>query len=369
MARNASGGGAPERGPLPILVTPGQSVGPFAGTALRHFVSSVVGAAGASKEESHLVAEVLVDAEERGYDSQGLIRLPVYVNSALKGQLVSPVQLEVRRQTAATFALDAHDGWGAVVATRAMTMCIEKARDSGACVGVVENVGHIGRLGYYVELAAEAGLIGILCISGNPGSATMAPWGGREARLSTNPLAIGFPHPGGAPIVVDISTTQAARGKVLLAAAKGESIPDGWAFDADGNPSNDANRALPPNGTLAPLGGHKGYALAVAVEMLSGGLAGSYPPRSTGMFIGAIQVDALTDQSDYAAAVVELERAVGSSALRPGFNEVMLPGAGSARRRRLADANGVTVAIEVWRDVLAAAARVGVEPLAVRPVA
>ena len=334
--------------------------GPFRGDVLRAFATRALVAAGVDEDEAALEAEVLVDADERGYDAQGLMRLPSYLGWAQKGQLRSPAQIEVRRDSPAALSLDGHDGWGAVVATKAMGMCIERAASSGACVGVIANVGHVGRLGYYVERAAAEGMIGVIALSGNPGSATMAPWGGREARLSTNPLAIGFPYRGADPVVVDISTTQAARGRVLIAAATGQPIPDTWALDADGNPTTDPNRALPPAGTLAPLGGHKGYALAVAVELLCGALAGEYPPASSGVFVAAIAVDAISDSETYARSVAEVDARMRSSALRPGFSEVLLPGAGSAERKRQATKAGVMMKSEVWRDVRAAAEAVGV---------
>src|SRR5439155_9557445 len=122
----------------------------------------------------------------------------------------------------------------------------------------------------------------------------MAPWGGREPRLSTNPFAIGFPYPDGDHVVIDISTTQAARGKVLVAAAKGEAIPETWAFDARGIPTTDPTQALPPHGTLAPLGGHKGYALGIAVELLCGGLGGEYPPAESTVFVAAFDIASVT---------------------------------------------------------------------------
>jgi LDH2 family malate/lactate/ureidoglycolate dehydrogenase len=229
----------------------------------------------------------------------------------------------------------------------------------------VANVGHVGRLGHYVEAAAAEEMIGMIALSGTPSSATMAPWGGREPRLSTNPLAIGFPYPGGDPVVVDISSTQAARGKILLAAAKGESIPENWALDADGYPTTDPNQGLPPHGSLAPLGGHKGYALAVAIELLCGGLVGDYPPKSGGIFVAAIDIAALSDMGDYARAAAEIDRSMRSSALRPGFDEILLPGAGSARRKAAAERSGMAIPETVWADVVAAAAKVGVEaPLA-----
>jgi LDH2 family malate/lactate/ureidoglycolate dehydrogenase len=256
---------------------------------------------------------------------------------------------------------DAHDGWGHVAALRAMEECVRRARETGACVGVIRNVGHIGRLGYYVDRAAEASAIGFISCSGNESSATMAPWGGREPRLSTNPFAWGFPNPGGDNVVIDVSTTQAARGKVLVAAATGREIPSTWAFDAEGLETTDPHRALPPNGTMAPLGGHKGYALAIAVELLSGGLGGPYPPPESSVFVSAYDPLHLTSEDEYRHAVAELGSLVGSSAPRPGFDAARLPGAGAGERSRRARTVGIRLRPEIWAGVVGAGASVGVD--------
>lgn len=327
---------------------------------LRHLAREMLVEAGLTADDAEIVADEVVDAEQRGYDSQGLIRLPPYVRWAMAGEIVSPAAPEVLRETPTTLTVDAHDGWGHVVCLKVMRTCVDRAKASGVCVATVRNTPHVGRLGYYVEAAAEAGAIGVIAGSGDYGSATMAPWGGREPRLATNPIAFGFPHPDGAPVVADISTTQVARGKVLLAGAHDEEIPPGWAFDAAGEPTTDPHRALPPDGTLAPLGGHKGYALAVVVELLCGALGGEYPPRSGAMFLAAINPGSLTTGPEYGAAVTEMERWITSSAPRQGFDEVLLPGAGSARRKVSSEADGVAVSGPVWQDVLDLAAELGV---------
>jgi LDH2 family malate/lactate/ureidoglycolate dehydrogenase len=337
-----------------------RGVGPMELGRLQALVEQVLAASGVAGEDAAVVAHEMVDAEARGYGSQGMMRLASYVEGALAGRVVSPTRVRVLREGPASLSLDGGNGWGHRVARDAMDRCVARARGAGSCIAAVRNLGHIGRLGYYVEAAAEAGVVGMIAVSGNPASAAMAPWGGREARLSTNPLAIGFPNPAGPPVVVDVSTTQAARGKVLLAAAAGDAIPDGWAFDGDGDPTNDASRALPPSGTLAPLGGHKGYALAIAVELLCGALAGAYPPATSSLFVAAIDPAALTDGDAYAAAVAGMGTAMRSSPPRPGFDRVRLPGEGSAERRAAAERDGIVVPAEVWDAVRRTAARVGV---------
>ena len=336
---------------------------PFRSSDLRPFATAALKAVGVVDGEAELVAEVMVDAEERGYDSQGIVRLPSYLRWAKAGEFKSPAKITVTRSKPSAIAVDGGNGWGAVVTTRVMDMCIERARETGSCFAAVRDVGHCGRLGYYVERAAEQGMIGIFSLSGGGiPAAVMAPWGGKDARLSTNPIAFGFPHPGGAPVVVDISTTQAARGKIVIAALTGRQIPDSWAFDAGGHVTTDPKQALPPAGTMAPAGGHKGYALAVAVELMSAALAGDYPPEGDGMFLAAFDVSAVTDPDAYARAVETLDQNVRSSAPREGYAPPALPGTGAAERKARAQKEGVEVAPEIWRQVIDAVSGLGVEP-------
>jgi L-2-hydroxycarboxylate dehydrogenase (NAD+) len=326
---------------------------------VERFVADVLTAAGADRGDATVVANEVADAEARGYEAQGLMRVPSYVAAARS--TASPTTLEVLHSSPSAVAWDAHDGWGHVAALHATEECVRRAKETGSCFGVIRNVGHIGRLGYYVEAAAELGAIGFIACSGSPASAMMAPWGGREPRLATNPFAYGFPYPGGDNVVIDVSTTQAARGRVLVAQATGSQIPDTWAFDAAGEPTTDPHTALPPNGTLAPLGGHKGYALAVAVELLCGGLAGPYPPPDSGVFVAAFDPTHVTTQDEYAAAVGALDDDVRSSALRPGFDAVQLPGSGAGSRKRRALAEGMVVTPEIWDALVQAARATGVD--------
>lgn len=323
----------------------------FRSDDLRAFASSALQSAGVVAGEAKLVAEVMVDAQERGYDSQGMMRLPSYLRWARAGDFKSPAAITLRREAPSAISVDGGNGWGAVVTTRVMEMCIERARATGSCIAIASDVGHVGRLGYYVERAAEEGMIGILALSGSMSAPVMAPWGGREARLSTNPIAFGFPYPGGAPVVVDVSTTQAARGKVTIAASTRQKIPDSWAYDAEGNPTTDPAKALPPAGTMAPLGGHKGYALAVAVELLTAALAGEYPREGDGMFVAAIDVASVTEPAMFGSAVAALDASVSSSAPRDGFGQPQLPGTGSAERKERARREGVEILPEIWRQV------------------
>lgn len=257
--------------------------------------------------------------------------------------------------------LDAHNGWGHVAAIRAMDLCMARAAETGVCLAVVRRTNHIGRLGNYIEHAAVRGMIGFVACSGNPASAWVAPWGGIRPLFGTNPLALGFPRRDAPPIVVDMSTTQGARGNVLLAQKTGQQLPEGWAFDGNGQPTRDPNKALPPHGTLAPLGGHKGYALAVAVEILCGVLQGIWPPETSGNFIGAVRVEAFLGPDTYAESLEGLIGQIRCGPTQPGVQEILLPGEGSARRGAASAASGVRIAEEMWAEISALARQLGVQ--------
>lgn len=335
-------------------------VGPIRAAELADLVRALLAAAGVVDREARLVAAHVVDAEERENRSQGLVRVPPYVRWARSGEIASPTTVTVEREAGAALVLDAHNGWGHVAASDAMARCIARAARTGVCLAVVRNTNHIGRLGAYVEAAADQGMIGLIACAGNPKSSWVAPWGGIKPVFGTNQLAIGFPRRDGPPVVVDLSTTQGARGNVLLAQKVGQLLPDGWAFDSDGNPTRDPHRALPPHGTLAPLGGHKGYALAVAIEILCGVLAGVWPPASSANFVGAIQVEAFLPLDTYHRSLAELAAEITSGPVRPGAGEIRLPGEGSAARKRRNAEGGLRISSELWGEIATLARTLGV---------
>jgi LDH2 family malate/lactate/ureidoglycolate dehydrogenase len=335
--------------------------GPYPVDALTTFVEALLAACGATREEARLVAEHVVDAEARASRSQGLIRIPAYVSWARSGKIQSGAPLTIEKDSGSVLVLDAHDGWGHAAAVRAMDLCIARAAQTGACFATVRRTNHIGRLGYFVERAAAQGMIGMIACGGNPASAWVAPWGGVKPLFGTNPVAMGFPRRDGPPVVVDVSTTQGARGNVLLAQKTGQPLPEGWAFDAAGNPTRDPRQALPPHGTLAPLGGHKGYALAIAVEILCGVLGGIWPPETSAIFIGALRVDAFLPREVYEQSLDGLVDRVKAIPPRAGVREILMPGEGSAQRRETSRAAGIRVSAELWDEIQQLARQLNVD--------
>src|SRR5262245_1587339 len=336
-------------------------VGPIRSEDLNELVRALLGAAGSDADDARLIAEQLVDAEARENRGQGLIRLRPYITTMRNGKVVSPVKLKFEREFGATLLLDGGNGWGQVVTTQAMKMCVERAQKQGICFALLRNANHIGRLGYDVEAATVDCLVRLVACSGHPSAAWVAPWGGTKPIFGTNPIAFGFPRKDGPPVVVDLSTTQGSRGAVLLAAKVGKLLPDGWAFDATGNPTNDPSKALPPHGTLAPLGGHKGYGLALAVEILCGVLSGMWPPSGGAILVGAVRVEAFQSLDDYYRSLENLLGEITSGPTAPDTDTILIPGQGSARRGKKSRDNGLQIPDEVWSDVVSLARDLGVQ--------
>ena len=321
-------------------------------------------AAGASEEEADTVGERLVEANLLGHDSHGIIRIPQYLAAIESGNVRPGAQIEVVGETTATAALDGHWGFGQVVASRAAAMAAEKARSGGVAVVTVRHSYHIGRLGSYVEKLARDGLLGILTANAHGTGSGIAPWGGTQARLATNPLAIGIPTTSDSlrgPLVLDMTTSAVAEGKVRVKRNRGEEVPDGWLLDADGHPSTDPAAFYgPPRGSLLPFGGaggHKGYGLGVVVDLLSGALSGGgatgRPDAQHGnaymlMVIDPAQFGPLDRYYEMVDGFLEF---VKSSAPMDGFQQVLVPGE-IEQNEKARRAAGIFVEDETWRQIL-----------------
>jgi len=255
-----------------------------------------------------LVADSLVDAELEGQASHGFIRLP-FVLDRLRVGLINPrPSMRLTRGRAAVAVLDADNCLGPVAGMRAVEAATEQALAVGAGVVAVRRSNHLGSLGFYLRRFTASRVIGLAFTNTPP---AMPPPGGRTPYLGTNPIAAGFPT-SGEPVIVDLATSQVARGRILKAAQVGEQIPEGWALDAVGQPTTDPEAAI--EGSLLPLGGHKGFALALLVEVLSGVLsAAAVGPEVSGTFV----------ESDRESNVGHCLVAIDPAALVPGFAERM----------------------------------------------
>lgn len=290
---------------------------------------------GLAPERAAATARAITLADAWGISSHGLFRLPVYLDRLREGGYAADAELAVVRDTGPVLMLDGGGGIGHWQVSEAAELAVERSGRFGVALVGLANGGHCGALGGYAFDIAQSGRIGIVLANG---PAALPPWGGDSALLSTSPIAAGIPLKPN-PVVVDLALSAVARGKVVSRAKKGEELPEGWALDAEGQPTTDPAAAL--RGMLAPLGGPKGYALAFLVEALTGGLVGPYlsaqvpdffddtltdRPQRIAHLLVAIdpQLTADPEEPDAAAQrMAELaERAVASGGRLPGARRV-----------------------------------------------
>ncbi|MQA94108.1 MAG: Ldh family oxidoreductase [Streptosporangiales bacterium] len=291
------------------------------------------------ERDAATVAACLVRADLRGVDTHGLVRLPGYLDRLRRRLVNARPALAPERVTPVAAALDGQDGFGFVVATRAMDEAIAMARTSGAGIVSVRRSTHFGMAANYVLQAIDAGMIAMVLTNASP---AMPPWGGREALLGTSPLAVGAPGGRRAHYVLDMSPAVAARGKIRLAARRGEDIPPGYALDAEGRATTDPQAAL--GGVVLPIGGPKGSGLALLMDIMCGVLSGaafagdvgdqykSYDrPQNVGHFFLALKPDLFLPADDYRARMDILVDRIHANPPMEGVDEVLLPGEIEAR--------------------------------------
>lgn len=237
---------------------------------LQSFCSKIFVKAGVSKENADIVAESLIMADLRGVDSHGVVRTAIYLERIEK-KMIDPLAVpEIESQDFATALLNGNNNLGAVVGTKAVEIALEKAKDRGAAIVGVKGSNHFGTGAYYALKAMEKNMI--LLVMSNA-SQTMPPTGGKRPFIGTNPLAVGVPAGKETPFLLDMATSVVARGKIIVAAQKGIEIPIGWAIDKKGRSTTNPEEAL--EGAVLPLGGPKGYAISMFIDILSGVLTGA----------------------------------------------------------------------------------------------
>jgi len=291
------------------------------------------------------VARALVAAEADGLKGHGLSRVPTYAAQAKAGKVDGHARPTAARPKPGVLAVDAAHGFAYPALALVQDELPEIAREQGVAAAAIRRSHHCGAAGHPVEALAEAGLVALL-FANTP--AAIAPWGGKLPVYGTNPIAFACPLPGRAPIVVDLSLSKVARGNILAAKQKGEPIPEGWALDADGEPTTDAAAAL--KGTMLPLGDAKGTALALMVELLAAGITGANyaaeassfldaegPPPGTGQLILALDPVALGGEA-------ALPRIAALAAMIEGQDGARLPGVRRLAVREKAQAEGLEVA-------------------------
>ena len=330
-------------------------------------------ASGCTADDARAVVDHLVESNLFGHDSHGAIRYYEYTRAMREGRFQPRATPEIVRDYPSTAVVDAGGALGQVGATFAMNLAIEKARQNGLATVTLRNTSHVGRAGAYPLMAArQKNMIGLAFVNAGRLGYQIAPFGGLEGRISTNPIAFSAPRPDTDPILVDMTTSVVAEGKIRVAINQGVEVPEGWLIDAQGNPTTDPNdfRAEPP-GAILPMGGvvaHKGYSLGLVVELLGGALSGegcadgSRTMHSNGVLFTVYNIEHFTELSTYYEEVEALLEHVKSSRLAPGFSEILAPGEPEFRNAQRKERDGIEIDETTWEYICQEGHILGLDP-------
>jgi uncharacterized oxidoreductase len=345
---------------------------------LTRLVRDIFHAEGCSEEESARIAKYLVSASLAGHDSHGVLRVPRYVQWKRDGRAVPDKKIEVVLDTDAFAVVDGGHGFGQTIAPQAVELGVRKAKANGVSLVALRHSGHIGRVGDWAEMAAEAGLVSIH-FTNVAGSQLVAPFGGVDRRLSTAPFTVGFPVPGREPVILDFATSLVAEGKVMAASFGGKPLPAGSLIEPDGRLSTDPRTLYGPiedtvvrdgrkgQGAIRAMGEHKGSGLAFICELLGGALTGSgcCGPGERRLANGMLSIYVVPAAFGSAEGVAAEARQYidwfkSSRPAAPG-GEVLVPGEPEQRTRRQRLAEGVPIPDEGWAGITATARAAGID--------
>jgi len=341
----------------------------IAAGSLRTTVAAICSAAGSEPPEAELIARRLVDANLVGHDSHGVIRLPRYIISLKTGGVYVNRHATVALDTGSLIVVDGNNGFGQVIGGEAMTIGIEAAKRNGACVLALRHSSHLGRIADWAEMAADQGLASFHFVNVTGiGASRVAPFGGSDARLATNPIAAAIPRPDGKHIVLDMATSIVAEGKIAVAANRGVETPEGWLMDREGKPTRDPRTLYAnPAGAIMPFGAYKGYGLSLFVDLIAGALigAGGIAHRhddsarvENNMVAIIIDPERMGDRKAFDTEVEAIVSYVTAS--KPsGDTPVLVPGDPERRTRAERLANGIPLEAETWRQIVEAGKSVG----------
>lgn len=339
---------------------------------LSAFIASVFAASGMPEDHTGVIADLMAEADLNGSDGHGIFRLPGYVRRIREGGLNLTPNIRVESEKSGMALVNGDNAQGHLVMKFCAEKAIEKAKESGVAWVGSRHSNHAGPANLYAKMPLAHDMIGLYVAVGNANH--LPPWGGTDMLLSTNPIAAAVPGLEEPPIVLDMATTVAAYGKVKTAAQRGEDMPEGWMIDKQGQPLTDPTRA--EDGFLLPIGGPKGYGLSLLFGLLAGTLNGAacgedvvdfnadfQTVTNTGQFIVAIDLAAFGDVNGFKRRVDGMIRAIKASPTLPGFDEVLLPGEASRKKRKDHEANGIPLPAALMNALNELAVDVGVEPL------
>ena len=334
---------------------------------LRQIVAAIFQNGGCGSDEAQRIALHLVEANLVGHDSHGVIRVWHYVKWLRAGKVLANRAIQIVFENEAIAVVDGQGGFGQSIGEQAMRLGIAKCSRHGVAIVALRNSGHLGRIGDWPLMAAQAGKLSLHFVNTTGAGILVAPFGGINRRLSANPIAAGIPIAGAAPILLDISACTLAEGKIKVALNKGVTVPEGCIIDAEGRPTTDPKvfYANPP-GVILPIAGHKGYGLAVLCEILAGALTGggcSNPAHADRVINGMLSIffDPVFFQTDDAFAA-ELNRFiewVKSSEKTSADGEILMPGEIEERTKAQRLRDGIEIDATTWAQITEAAKAMG----------
>lgn len=345
----------------------------FSGEAIADFIHRVLTAAGMRDGDARSIADLMAEGDVNGADGHGVFRLPMYIKRIKAGGLNLAPNIRVEREKSGMALVDGDNAQGHLVMKYCAELAIKKAKESGVAWVGCHHSNHAGPASLYAKMPMPHDMIGLYVATGNANH--LPPWGGTELLLSTNPIAIAVPAMEEPPVVLDMATTVAAYGKVKTALQRGETMPEGWMIDREGKPLTDPAKAN--DGFLLPIGGPKGYGLSLMFGLLSGLLNGAAcgsdvvdfnadftTVTNTGQFIVAIDIAAFSDVDGFKRGVDGVIRAMKASPKLPGYDEILLPGEQSHRKRLEREENGVPIPDQLYDALAKTADEMGVARLA-----
>lgn len=326
----------------------------FSPNAMRCLAARLATGIGVEADDAAILADALIDADLQGISTHGISRLNIYLQRIEKGLIASKVDLVIERDGGSILALDAGNGIGQVQAVKALNLLEPLAMKNGVAAATIRNSQHFGALSHYCNRAADKGMILLAMTNCEP---AMSPEGGYQPFFGTNPIAASFPTGKGFNVKVDLATSVVARGNIIAAQKKKQAIPGNWALDRHGEPTTDPQEAL--LGTVLTMAGHKGYALALMVEVFSSVLSGaSIGPdigsmykdmdrkQGVGHFFCLFNIAAFLDLSDFKKRIDETIDRIKNSRRRPGVEEILVPGERSAKNVKVNNLQGIGVSDE-----------------------
>lgn len=336
----------------------------FTADEIRSICKSAFMSTGASEDEALVIAEELTEANLMGLDSHGFMRVADYLSLVKKGTIIPGVAVETQFESPNSVVVNGNHNYGIVTATETTRLVIQKAMENNIAVGATRHCNHIGRLGAYTQKIANSGMMGFAVVNSSRHGHFVAPFGGAQGRLATNPLSFAFPTKGD-PILLDMSTSMVAEGKIRFLMQAGKELPDNCVLTADGKPTNSPVEFYEPaKGTILPFGesmGYKGFGLGLMVELLGSTLSGVRltPDGETdeyinGFFVMAVNPRIFGESNDILDNVEILKEYILSAKPAQGSAGVVAPGQldFETRARRLKD--GIEVAEDTWRQIIAA---------------